>query len=140
METKKTADQAAWAAFCACYRYTASVYLYRALSVLDVDHYLVQQAVTGCMEVIAGTDLTEKLHHCVLFPVLIVGSHCLLKEQRLAIKKSLKRTAVYLSFEALRSLEEFLEKRWSELDKLDDCKEASWWAYFDEIANVTCLF
>jgi hypothetical protein len=140
METKKTADQAAWAAFCACYRYTASVYLYRALSVLDVDHYLVQQAVTGCMEVIAGTDLTEKLHHCVLFPVLIVGSHCLLKEQRLAIKKSLKRTAVYLSLEALRSLEEFLEKRWSELDKLDDCKEASWWAYFDEIANVTCLF
>lgn len=140
LETKYTPDQAAWAAFCACYRFTASVYLYRALSVLDVDHELVQQAVEGCMEIIGGDALTDKLHHCVLFPVLIIGSHCLKSEHRLSIKKSLARTAVYLSFESLRSLENFLEKRWAELDRGSDCRQASWWVYFGEIANVTCLF
>ncbi|KAH6703219.1 fungal-specific transcription factor domain-containing protein [Leptodontidium sp. MPI-SDFR-AT-0119] len=140
LETKHTPDQAAWAAFCACYRFTASVYLYRALSVLDVNHELVQQAVESCMEIIGGDALTDKLHHCILFPVLIVGSHCLKKEQRVGIKKSLARTGLFLAFESLRSLESFLEKRWEQLDNGHDCMTASWWAYFDEIANVTCLF
>jgi len=72
--------------------------------------------------------------------VLIVGSHCFLSEQRLEIRKSIARTASYLSFEALRSLESFLEKRWDELDTSVECREANWWMFFDEIANVTCLF
>ncbi|CZT50781.1 uncharacterized protein RSE6_11831 [Rhynchosporium secalis] len=133
-------DQAAWSAFCACYRFTASVYLYRALSVLDVDHERVQQAVGDCMEIISGDSLTDKLHHCILFPILIIGSHCLKKEQRVVIKKSIARTGLYLSFESLRSLEAFLEKRWAQLDTRHDCMTASWWAYFDGIANFTCLF
>jgi hypothetical protein len=139
-EAGQTSEQKAWAAFCASYRFTASVYLYRALSSLDVDHPLVQQAVSDCMDVIGGHDLTDKLHHCILFPVLIVGSHCFESEQRLAIRKSIARTASYLSFEALRSLESFLEKRWDELDTSPTLKESNWWMYFDEIANVTCLF
>jgi len=139
-EGEKTQSQKAWGAFCASYRFTASVYLYRALSALDVDHPLVQQAVSDCMEVVGGHDLTDKLHHCILFPVLIVGSHCLLSEQRLEIRKSIARTASYLSFEALRSLESFLEKRWDELDTSAECREGNWWVFFDEIANVTCLF
>ncbi|CZR56540.1 uncharacterized protein PAC_06429 [Phialocephala subalpina] len=139
-EVDRTSDKAAWAAFCACYRFSASVYLYRALSVLDVDHELVQKAVSDCMEVIGGHELTDKLHHCILFPVLIIGTHCLKHEQRVEIRKSLARTAAYLSFEALRSLEIFLERRWRELDGSQELKEQSWWVYFDEIANVTCLF
>jgi len=136
----QTPDQKAWAAFNASYRFTASVYLYRALSALDVDHPLVQQAVSDCMEIVAGHDLTDKLHHCILFPVLICGSHCIEREQRVAIKQSIARSASYLSFEALRSLESFLEKRWNELDNSVACREANWWMFFDEIANVTCLF
>ncbi|KUJ17534.1 uncharacterized protein LY89DRAFT_684554 [Mollisia scopiformis] len=139
-EVDKTKEQAGWTAFCACYRFSASVYLYRALSVLDVDHELVQKSVADCMEVISGHDLTDKLHHCILFPVLIIGTHCLDSKQRVEIRKSLARTASYLSFEALRSLESFLEKRWHELDTSPELKEAGWWVYFDEIANVTCLF
>lgn len=133
-------ENVAWTAFCACYRFTALVYLYRALSGLDVSHLLVQQAVRACMEVISGPDLTPNLHHCILFPLLIVGSHCLLKEQRIEIQRSVERSASYLSFESLRSLSEFLHRRWAKLDSKSDCIEASWWEYFDEIANVTCLF
>lgn len=129
-----------WSAFCATYRFAASVYLFRALSALDVDHELVQKTVSDCMKVISGKDLTDKLHHCILFPVLIVGTHCLHEEQRVEVRKSLARTSIYLSFEALRSMSGFLEKRWAELDKSDEIKQFNWWKYYEEVANVTCLF
>lgn len=137
---KASPKDLAWNAFCATYRYAASVYLFRALSALEVDHALVQNAVTLCIEVVAGSDLTDKLHHCILFPLLIVGTHCLVEEQRVHIRKSIARTSSYLSFEALRSLEAFLEKRWSQLDKSSDLLQSNWWTYYEEIANVTCLF
>jgi hypothetical protein len=137
---KAPATSAAWNAFCATYRFAASIYLFRALSSLEVEHPLVQKAVTSCMEVIGGKDLTHKLHHCILFPVLIVGTHCLDERQRVDIRKSIARTSSYLSFEALRSLESFLEKRWSELDRSTDLLQSNWWTYYEEIANVTCLF
>lgn len=139
-DIKHTPQFAAWAAFCSVYRFSASVYLYRALSGLDVDHTLVQQAITSFFEVIDGNDLTEKLHHCILFPLLIVASHSLLPGQRNSVRKSLKTTSAYLSFESLRSLEEFLERRWFRLDNIESTKQSNWWEYFEEIANVSCLF
>lgn len=140
LDRKPTKEEAGWTAFCATYRYAASVYLFRALSALDVDHPLVQKAVSDCMRVIGGKDLTDKLHHCILFPALIIGTHCLVEEQRDEIRKSLERTSIYLSFEALRSMSFFLEKRWAELDDRPELKEANWWKYYEDIANVTCLF
>ncbi|KAH8591504.1 fungal-specific transcription factor domain-containing protein [Bisporella sp. PMI_857] len=143
---EKPPDKKAWTAFCSVYRLMASVYLYRALGSLDVDHHLVQQAVSACMEIIGGSDLTLKLHHCILFPVLVVGAHCLLKEQRNHIRKSIAQTATYLSFESLRSLESFLERQWVALDMKSESGERSvsvqstWWTFFEEIAPSSCLF
>lgn len=131
---------AGWIAFCDCYRYSASVYLYRALSGLEVDHDLVQGAVANCMEVIRSPDLDEKLQHCVLFPVLIVGSHCLSEDHRNLIRGSIHSTSKFLNFESLRAMEGFLEKRWAKLDSYPQLMRASWWEYFEDIASVTCLF
>lgn len=135
-----SAVQVEWAAFCSTYRFAASVYLFRALSALDVDHYLVQKAVLECTAIIAGEGLTDKLHHCILFPVLIIGTHCLYEGQRGAIRRSLAKTARWLSFEALRSMETFLEQRWRELDASEEMRRANWWKFYEEIAHVTCLF
>jgi hypothetical protein len=137
----KDPDRLAWAAFCSTYRFSASVILYRALSGLDVDHQLVQQAVTGCIEVVDGTALTLKLHHCILFPLLVVGTHCLHEEQRTIIRRSIMHTSSYLSFESLRSLTSYLERRWAKLDdEKSGCLQMGWWECFDEIAAATCLF
>lgn len=133
-------ERPGWSAFCSVYRYSASVYLYRALSGLEVDHELVQKTVKSCMDLLAGPELTESLHHCILFPLLIVASHCLLPEQRATTLRSLYTTSKYLSFESLRGLQEFLEKRWAKLDSDPQTLQWSWWEYFDEIANVSCLF
>lgn len=136
----EAASKPEWTAFCAVYRYSASIYLYRALSGLDVNHDLVQNVVKSCMDLLAGNQLTEALHHCILFPLLIVASHCLVHEQRATTLKSLYTTSKYLSFESLRSLQEFLENRWSVLDRKPSTMQWNWWEYFDEIANVSCLF
>ena len=139
--TQGVSDRAAWAAFCAVYRFTASVYLYRALSGLDVDHHLVQKVVSDCVAVVAGTDLTSKLHHCILFPLLVVGTLCMEEEQRVAIRRSIEQTSIYLSFESLRSFQVFLERRWERLDgKSEEYIRSNWWWYFEEIAAATCLF
>lgn len=139
--TRGSSDRGAWTAFCAVYRYTASVYLYRALSGLDVDHHLVQKTVSNCMAVIAGTDLTSKLHHCILFPLLVIGTLCMEEEQRAVIRRSIEQTSTYLSFESLRSFKVFLENRWEKLDeKSEKHIRSNWWSYFDEIAASTCLF
>ena len=137
----KDPDILAWDAFCSVYRFTASVYLYRALSGLEVGHPLVQKAVDSCMEVVAGTQLTLKLHHCILFPLLVVGTHCLDEEQRAVIRRSIVHTSSYLSFESLRSLTSYLERRWAKLDDENSgCLQMAWWEYFDEIAAASCLF
>jgi hypothetical protein len=129
-----------WASFCSVYRFAASIYLYRALSSLGVGHLLVQQAVASCIEIIGSTTLTAQLHHCILFPLLIVGSHCMLQEQRLEVRRSLYRTASYLSFGSLHSLDCFLGELWVKMDQTSEYWESSWWEYFDEIAKATCLF
>ena len=137
----KDPERLAWAAFCSTYRFSASVILYRALSGLDVDHPLVQRAVTSCVEMVNGTALTLKLQHCILFPLLVVGTHCLRNEERAVIKRSIMHTSSYLSFESLRSLTSYLERRWTKLDdEQSGCLQMGWWEYFDEIAAATCLF
>jgi hypothetical protein len=139
--TPGSSERVAWAAFCAVYRFTASVYLYRALSGLYIDHPLVQKAVSDCMEVIASSDLTPKLHHCILFPLLVVGTLCMEEEQRAVIRRSIEQTSVYLSFESLRTFRLFLESRWEKLDsRSEEYMRSNWWWYFEEIAPSTCLF
>jgi len=139
-------DKVAWEAYCSVYRFTASVYLYRALGGLDVDHPLVQKAVSDCMDIIGGTHLTHKLHHCILFPALVIGAHSMVREQREHIRKSIVQTAAYLSFESLHTFQSFLEKRWVALDMKSEagerplCYKLTWWEYFDEIAAASCLF
>ena len=136
-----SSERGAWAAFCAVYRFTAFVYLYRALSGLEMDHGLVQEAVSGCMEVIAGTHLTSKLHHCILFPLLVVGTLCFKEEQRVVIRQSIQQTSTYLSFESLRAFNVFLETRWAKLDERStEYMRLNWWEFFEEIAAATCLF
>lgn len=136
----ETQEQKSWAAFCSCFRFAASIYLYRALSGLSVDHPLVQQCVTSAMEIVAGDALSAGLYHCILFPLLIVGSHCLQDEQKVEVRNSLSRTAIYLSFGSLRGQDEFLEKLWAKVEKTPSVLELNWWDYFDEIASITVLF
>lgn len=65
----------AWAAFCTAYRSTAKIYMYRALCNLDSDHDLVQQATKEGVQAICKENLAGNLAHCMLFPMLVVGSH-----------------------------------------------------------------
>jgi len=124
-----------WAAFCTAYRQTALIYLYRVLCNLEVGHALVQQAVKRRIDAICGKPLTGNLAHCLLFPSLIVGAHCIDQNQQDALRKSLLSTATYLSFGSIQIMDAFLQELWK--SNVDDFV---WWDAFRNLAMKTSLF
>ncbi|KAL1967538.1 hypothetical protein VTN77DRAFT_3053 [Rasamsonia byssochlamydoides] len=123
-----------WTVFCSAYRLTGLVYIYRVLFGLDVKHPIVQQATALGVQAICGVRLTGKLSHCLLFPTLVIGSHCQRPEQQKAIRATLGSTAAFLYFGSLRIMESFLEGVWERGAAID------WWECFDDISRKTFLF
>ncbi|KAF4544445.1 uncharacterized protein LTHEOB_6015 [Lasiodiplodia theobromae] len=126
-----------WAAFCGSYRATASIYMYRALCNLDSDHELVQEATRDGVRAICKENLTGNIAHCMLFPVLVIGSHCSIEADRRLLLKTLKTNATYLAFGSIQLMEQFLQQRW-------DCESgwpsADWWECFEGIAFKSAAF
>lgn len=122
-------------AFCSTYIMTANVYMYRALGSLDVRHELVQQSVQNGLR--AGFECRgdSKLIHCLLFPLLVVGSHSIEQSQQLATRQALLFSADYLSFGSVKVMLDFLERKWSDDGDADD-----WWTFFEPLAKKTFLF
>ncbi|KAL1986633.1 hypothetical protein VTN96DRAFT_6011 [Rasamsonia emersonii] len=110
METAEPVDRdQSWAIFCNAYRLAGLVYIYRVLHGLDVIHPLVQQATALGVQAICGVRLTGKLSHCLLFPMVVIGSHCRTAEQQMAIRATLGSTASFLHFGSLRIMQNFLQ-------------------------------
>ncbi|KAN0084704.1 fungal-specific transcription factor domain containing protein [Elaphomyces granulatus] len=124
-----------WYVFCKAYRLSALIYIYRVFYGLGVTHPLVQQATMEGVRAICGSRLMGKLAHCLLFPSLVVGSHCLTEEHQSAIGKSLQTTSSFLYFGSTRLMERFLQKLWEKEDTTLD-----WWQCFDEISRKAFLF
>lgn len=133
-ETESLDYETSWGIFCSAYRFTAQIYMYRALCNLEVTHPLVQQATAeGVRAISSGSRLAGKLSHCLLFPTLVVGSHCLEETQRRAIRASFTATEAFLRFGSVRVMEGFLRGVW-------DGSNADWWSCFDTIARRAFLF
>lgn len=126
---------ATWAAFCSAYRAAALIYTYRALCNLDVHHDLVQQAVRAGFEATCDTEYPGKLAHCLLFPLLIVGTHCIHADQRKKVRETVCSTGAYLSFGCVRVMDAFLAEVWS-----GQGERVDWWTRFDGISRSAFIF
>lgn len=124
-----------WATFCTAYRSTALIYMYRALCNLAPDHDLVQKATDEGARAICNDHLAGNIAHCMLFPILIIGSHCLDHQQRTGILKALSTNAAYLSFKSIPLIDQFLKEKWC--NGIESC---SWWQSFADIAYRTAVF
>lgn len=124
----------AWTAFCTAYRSTAKIYMYRVLCNLDSDHDLVQQATEEGVRAICKDDLTGNLAHCMLFPMLVVGSHCMNPHDRIDLLKTMNSTASYLSFRSIHLTEQFLKDKWSRPSV------ENWWDLYRDIASRAAAF
>lgn len=135
-EGSETLDhEQSWYVFCKAYRLAALIYIYRVLYGLGVAHPLVQQATMEGVRAICGSRLMGKLAHCLLFPSLVVGSHCLTEEHQRAIRRTLQETSKFLYFGSTRLMERFLQRLWEKADTSLD-----WWQCFDEISKKAFLF
>jgi hypothetical protein len=124
-----------WAIFCGAYRLTGLIYMYRVLYGLKVTHPLVQQATAEGVQAICGVRLIGKLSHCLIFPTLVIGSHCRTLTQQTAIRAATESTATFLYFGSMRMMQNFLEGLWRRADVNWD-----WWETFDDISKRTFLF
>lgn len=124
-----------WAVFCDAYRISGLLYAYRVFYRLEVGDPLVQQTVNLGIQAVCKTQLTGKLSHCLLFPALVIGSHCQSKEDQTAMLATLQSTAAFLRFGSLRVMESFLHGVWGR-----DMTAETWWQCFEPISKKAFLF
>lgn len=127
-----------WFTFCLIYRIAGSIYFYRALAKLPMDHLLVRQAVKRCLELMSVLD--GNLRHCLFLPLILVGPHCALQGERAQVQRLLSDSAAYLSFGAIAIIEDFFVKAWGRADRRTTGEVISWWDTFGDIAYVVCMF
>ncbi|THW88548.1 hypothetical protein D6D18_07095 [Aureobasidium pullulans] len=98
--------------FCSAYRASARIYMYRAICNLEISDVLVQESVQEGVDALLQAPQIGKLAHCLLFPCLMIGTHCISPESQQTVLNSLKIAAEYLSFGSIKLMEEFLKDTW----------------------------
>lgn len=135
------AHDQSWAVFCNAYRLAGLIYIYRVFHHLDATHQLVQQATNFGLRAICESRLNGKLAHCLLFPALVVGAHCRVRTQQVAVLGAMRSTAAFLQFGSLRVMENFLQDMWERSSfSSGEADEESWWECFEPISKKTFLF
>lgn len=124
-----------WEIFCSAFSLTGVIYLYRKICGFEKKSPLVQLAVTECVSNISELQDSE-LQHCLLFPLLIIGSHCIVPEHQELIRQSVIKSYSHLNFGSVRVLWKFLEEVWfgSTIPSRTWCEE------FTEISKTVFLF
>ena len=123
------------AVYVAAYRASAKVYMYRALCNLPISHELVVSSLEEGLRALTETTRVGKLAHCLIFPEVIMGSHCTQNYQQRVILQAIESTAEYLSFESTEFVTDFLKMLWSRSSEDDD-----WWTTFEPIARKGFFF
>lgn len=126
-----------WQRFCVLYELTAKIYMYRALRRLSINHELVQVATRKGVECLIDENLPGMLAHCVIFPILVIGAHCMHTQDRRAIIEAIAPSKDYLSFGNLQIMTDLLQAMWSQPGQ---DLQADWWQCFQPVAGKVFLF
>lgn len=121
--------------FCSAYRATARIYMYRALCSLDTSDMLVQESVQEGITALSQAPLIGKLAHCLLFPCLLIGTHCIDAESQKTVLISLAIAGQYLSFGSIKIMEAFLKDTWR-----NDNPTADFWTTMRPVSGKAFMF
>lgn len=124
-----------WNTFCSVYRICGLIYIERALRLKNIDDDTVQAQVRSGVEILIDNVLPGMMSHCLVFPVLVIGSHCIHSQDRRAVLEILSPTSSYLSFGSLCLMESFLQQHWANLNLV-----TTWWECFESISDTAFLF
>lgn len=124
-----------WNTFCSIYELSGSIYLQRALRLKPVDDADVQRLTRQAVELLVEDPLPGMMRHCTIFPLLIIGSHCILGQDRRVIMDNLSPSSSYLSFGNMSVMNDFLQSIWTNSDH-----QISWWNTYRTISQKAFLF
>lgn len=124
-----------WDIFCGLYEASATVYIYRALQNRRVDDENVQQVIRNATATLVDRPLPEMMNHCLVFPMLVIGSHCLRPQDQSILMKRLTSSASYLAFGNSAVMIRLLQNLWAAQDM-----DSDWWTMYDSISRSVFLF
>lgn len=124
-----------WDLFCSIYEICGYIYLHRALRMRSVDDEIIQSATRRGVEKLMDDQLPGMMRHCVVFPLLVIGSHCTLAQDRKAIMDVLSPSSSYLSFGNMQLMAEFLRSVWER-----EQSQETWWQSFAAVSQKAFLF
>ena len=123
-----------WEVFCSVYELCAVIYMQRALRQRQADDEVVQDAVRRGVETLATKGLTIMMQHCIIFPLLVIGSHCTEASDRQEIRQVLSSSTCYLSFGNMQLMNDFLTTTWN------NPRHRNWWETFSAISEQAFIF
>jgi hypothetical protein len=121
--------------FCSAYRASARIYMYRALCNLDISDVLVQESVQEGIDALQQGPEIGKLAHCLLFPCLMIGTHCIDPDAQQTVLSSLEIADEYLSFGSVKIMEGFLKDIWLSGDIFAD-----FWTMMQPVSGKAFMF
>lgn len=124
-----------WDSFCSIYEICGFIYLQRALRMRSPEEEIIQAATRRGVEKLMDDKLPTMMRHCVVFPMLVIGSHCTLAQDRKAILDVLSPSTSYLSFGNMQLMADFLRAVWSRGDI-----QETWWQCFAPVSQKAFLF
>ncbi|KHN98440.1 Zn(2)-C6 fungal-type DNA-binding domain protein [Metarhizium album ARSEF 1941] len=130
-----TPSPSPWAIFCSIYIMCGVIYLQRAVRSRPADDARVQIAARHGVAKVIDQNLPAVMRHCIVFPVLIIGSHCTLAQDREAILQVLSPTSSYLSFGNMQLMADFLRETWAR-----EQTNQTWWELFAPLSEKAFLF
>ncbi|KAM3421364.1 hypothetical protein BST61_g1761 [Cercospora zeina] len=130
-----SAEMDDWTAFCALWDISARIFYERAIRLKPVEDATVQQYTKKAAWMLGQDLFSGMLQHCIVLPLVIIGAHCVRREDQQMILRALSPTVSYLAFGCLPIMEQFLKTTWEKRNL-----EATWWEAFADIAEKTFLF
>lgn len=110
------------------FQHSVLIYMYWAVCGLPASHSLVQQHVLPCLECILDLKPPSKVLNCVIFPLLVAGSHVQSPRHRKAVQAMVHRLRDEMRFASLYSIGDVLFGIWKA-----DKEDVTWFEMFSEL-------
>lgn len=120
-----------WENFCSFYAISGSIYFHRVLCQKPIEDSAVQLITRRGVELLVQEVLPGMMSHCVVLPMLVIGSHCINEHDRQVIREALSPSLSYLSFGNMPVMADFLRALWRKNDM-----QASWWEMFHDVCII----
>lgn len=160
LELSSCTSPSCWQLFVSCFADVGLLYYARVFQGKSIDDKMVQSLIhnfisklrSGPSTILTPFNENEPTHneyvldHCLLFPLMVIGAHCLNPEHQIFIRAWISKAVRSLAFKNINNLFAFLDKIWTSFQGYEDNVNRSaafgisWKAQFGWIAKKSIIF